>query len=338
MKNAFERGDSFPPPAKPEVYTPEQKESHQYVMATATVGKNGRAKNEDMAYIDPDRGIFLVADGVGGSTLGGTLASRAAVEAVLKSNINQDQDARLKHVLNGDGKGLEQTEVEQAIKELVTKRMRHRVERYRGNTNTTLTLGKAWEDRHGKQKITIAHTGDSRMYKYDGMALEKLTKDDSVIERIIDLEIPDTDGFPIADDADITRAISLETLEHYAKQDTLFHSMLHHAKTIEKEEKRPVKSLTLEEMRHFILHGVFNPGKNIIQTHDAKKGDAFLAMSDGIHDNLTDEEIQKIVERHYPDIDMIASALVEEAIRVSKDKNNPRYKPDDMTVSLMLQK
>ncbi len=339
MNSKFDRWESAPPPPKEvESVQPEQRENVLFEMAMATRGKRGRVQNEDIAYIDPDRGLFFVADGMGGSSMGGALASRAVVESVLRSNIDQDTDENLKRVVNEDATPLELADVESAINVLVTERMRHRVDRYRGTTDTTLSFGKFWQDADEKRKLTLANIGDSRIYRYRGHALEQLTTDDSVIQRIIDLEIPDTDGFPITDDQDVTRTVSLESLEKYGQRDRALLSMLTYAKELEEDKNGKITSLTLEEMRHFVLHGVLYPGDDIVHTHDVEKEDVYLATSDGIHDNLTDDEIQEIIEQYYPNVEKISSALVEKAMQISKDKTNPRYKPDDMTVSVVRQK
>lgn len=338
-ENPFEKWRSSPPPAQsPEKSSLERRESLFWEMALATRGKNNRIKNEDTGYIDPERGIFFVADGVGGTTRGGEQASKATAEAALKSTIEKDNNETIRNVFGAETKPLTRDEVEEGVRLLIGERMRDRVARYGGTSDTTLSFGKLWTTEEGKERVTIGNAGDSRIYRLRKGALEQLTEDDSMIQKIIDYEMPDADGFPIVDDKNITTAVRLETLKEYGAQDRDFLRMLTYAKRIAEEEDREVDRLTLEEMRHFVLETVHHARHLDIQTHNVEAEDVFVAMSDGIHDNLTDREISEIIETHLPDTERIGDALIEAAIAVSKDETNPRHKADDMTVTVVLHK
>lgn len=299
--------------------------------SSATRGKEGRIRNEDATYHDSQRGIFCVADGVGGSVRG-DLASKAVTESLLKTRIREDSNERIREVfLAREDAVLDQHDVEEAMRRLVGIRIHDRVHAL-GGADTTLSLGKIWKNREGREKLTIANIGDSRIYRFRTGALDQLSKDDSVIQTLIAREVPDADGFPITDDADISRSVRTSVLREYGRKDEDLLSMARFADTLAKKEHRTVDRLTLEEMRHFVLKTVLFPEQTDVQTFDVERGDVYLAMSDGIHDNLTDEQIERIVEKHKDDLRQAARELIDEASAVSKDKDNIRAKPDDMTV------
>ena len=67
-----------------------------------------------------------------------------------------------------------------------------------------------------------------------------------------------------------------------------------------------------------------------IYTHPLSPGDRLIIMSDGIHDNLTDQQIAKCLIDNPHDTEKAARALVQQAKEVSK-QNTSRSKPDDIT-------
>ena len=73
--------------------------------------------------------------------------------------------------------------------------------------------------------------------------------------------------------------------------------------------------------------------KPFVRSYDMEDGDAFVVVSDGISDNLYDEEIRSIVATHFENPQQIAEELQRVASKRSKESNkkNARAKPDDMT-------
>ena len=67
-----------------------------------------------------------------------------------------------------------------------------------------------------------------------------------------------------------------------------------------------------------------------------EKGDRFLVTSDGIHDNLTTEEIQEIIKQSST-IEEIVKNLIDKSLVRSRQskKEEIRAKPDDMSVILI---
>jgi serine/threonine protein phosphatase PrpC len=121
-----------------------------------------RGRNEDRYWIDEERGIFLVVDGLGGHAAGET-AAETAVEVIRE------------HLLAGGGSAEER--VRRAIS-----RANNRIYELANATPAlrgmacVLTLALADGD-----QITIGHVGDSRLYLIWNGAIRKLTSDHSPV-------------------------------------------------------------------------------------------------------------------------------------------------------------
>jgi len=126
-----------------------------------------RLTNEDNLLAIPDRGLFLVADGVGGR-LGGEVASRTVVEVFTKI-FNQRHPEDLRKV------------IESAI-DFCNQKI---YEESRSNSDldgmaTTIALVAV----EGKRAI-IAHVGDSRVYRADQKGLICVTQDHSEVNEAL---------------------------------------------------------------------------------------------------------------------------------------------------------
>ncbi len=125
-----------------------------------------RKRNEDHYYIDTDKGIFLVCDGMGGHK-GGDVASQMAVETVRQS-------------LNWEGP-------DDLVPSLIkTVQLANEVIYNKGQTDeslhemgTTLTTAVILD-----QNMTIAHVGDSSLFHYRAGILKKITRDHTLAEQM----------------------------------------------------------------------------------------------------------------------------------------------------------
>src|SRR5688572_3800877 len=135
-----------------------------------------RTGNEDRFFVDLDRGVFLVVDGVGGHAAG-EVAAAIAVEVIIQ---------RLDRPL-----GTPAQRVREAIA-LANNEIMRQAERSPAHAGMTcvLTLALLIEDR-----LTIGHVGDSRLYKLTHDGLRKLTHDHSPVgEREDAHEISEADA------------------------------------------------------------------------------------------------------------------------------------------------
>ena len=126
-----------------------------------------RPYNEDSLLVLPDRGLYLVADGVGGRR-GGEVASSTVVE-VFNKIFNQQHHEDLRNVVEGaidlaNQKIFSEAELNPELAGMAT----------------TLALVAV----EGKRAI-VAHVGDSRVYRHDGQGLICLTEDHSEVNEAL---------------------------------------------------------------------------------------------------------------------------------------------------------
>jgi PPM family protein phosphatase len=121
-----------------------------------------RARNEDRFWSDPDRGVFLVVDGVGGHAAG-ELAAQTAVEQIREAMLAAEgsPEQRVRFAI---------TRANTRIWELAQE------DPARQGMACVLTLALIENG-----ELTLGHVGDSRLYLVWGGALRKLTSDHSPV-------------------------------------------------------------------------------------------------------------------------------------------------------------
>ncbi len=125
-----------------------------------------RSQNEDCAYINEDKGIFAVADGMGGH-LAGEVASAIAIESV-----RQMAD----HEIRPSIAAMERT-LKLAHKQIVEHAATHPECSGMGTTLSCL-----W---YAGKYVYIAHVGDSRVYRLRSGKLEQITQDHSLVAELV---------------------------------------------------------------------------------------------------------------------------------------------------------
>jgi len=141
--------------------------------AATTVG-NFRGANEDRFFVDKRRGLFIVADGMGGERAG-EKASQMAVEIIPKDvpDITPDEP-------------MEDEAITKALSEACVHANGDIIamggaEEDFENMGTTVVLAWARGD-----KMYIAGLGDSRAYLIRGSSAEQLTADHSLTQALVD--------------------------------------------------------------------------------------------------------------------------------------------------------
>ena len=134
-----------------------------------------RPENEDRWFADSEQGLFLVADGVGGAAAGG-LAAEAVVEVLpplLRKKLGRIERVR-------DPEAVQR--VVEALVEL-SNRLRQESEARPGmaGTGSTVVLALIRDDH-----ALVAHMGDSRAYLARGRRLERLTRDHSLVQLLVE--------------------------------------------------------------------------------------------------------------------------------------------------------
>ncbi len=144
------------------------------------VGKK-RSHNEDCIGSDTEIGVIVLADGMGGYRAG-EVASAIAVNMIL-----EELRTSLKEVPAGDvdeetGFSQESLLVKQAIEKanqtiFQTAQSQPQCQ----GMGTTLVTAAFYDDR-----VTVAHVGDSRLYRLRDETLEQVTSDHSLLQELID--------------------------------------------------------------------------------------------------------------------------------------------------------
>lgn len=133
-----------------------------------------RAHNEDNFYVAEDMGLFMVADGLGGQKAG-EVASRMAIETMKRYMNNKENPLKGKYhkefsqdtnrILSG---------IRLANSEIYKAGQRDLEHQGMGTTISSVLIN--------RDVMTLAHVGDSRIYRIRGRHLEQLTKDHSIVE------------------------------------------------------------------------------------------------------------------------------------------------------------
>jgi protein phosphatase len=147
-----------------------------------------RETNEDSYCARVDLGLFVVADGVGGYEAG-EIASRAAVDAIesaVADTKGWDEDTTWPFEYQ-PGLGVDGNRLNWAL-HLANARIRIEIESARGRQGmattiaTVLVPGDANGPKSPVRGVTICHVGDSRIYRFRGGRLDRLTNDHSWVE------------------------------------------------------------------------------------------------------------------------------------------------------------
>ena len=136
-----------------------------------------RSHNEDSIAIEPQIGLAVLADGMGGYNAG-EVASGIAVE-IIKVEMKKALAAM-------DSSGLDGTTAERLLAEHGARanaaifRAAQSHPQYSG-MGTTLVVA-LWHD----NRVSVGHIGDSRLYRLRRGALEQMTRDHSLLQEQID--------------------------------------------------------------------------------------------------------------------------------------------------------
>lgn len=269
-------------------------------------------RNEDSIVTDERRGLAAVFDGVGGSAAG-EVASRIAAHTtheMWKHILQKGQKGHKVHSILENCNVIDLcAELEQIIHE-ADEKVRTDGKQRAGTDDLATTVAIAALCRNTDQKsytLVYAHVGDSRIYLLPyGGSLKRLTNDDGLLAKLVENQVVDDVEALKIDQA--MRADDLEEIE-----------------------------LSYFRLRGGITQALGGPIQPDIHTNQVSisPGDRILLCTDGIHDNLTDAEIEEILRSEGRTT--IARLLVERSIeRSHQDRHiTIRSKPDDMSAIVM---
>ena len=293
--------------------------------------------NQDVFEIDSTTGLVMVADGFGGWDAG-DLASSAACKAMEERVkfefeslfILSEEQARamkeykpelslasefVKNDLKLDpSRFADRSDVEYALREgLVC--ANKKVNEVATEGGTTVSAVVIYETLEGKRHAVIANRGDSRVYLFRRGMLSQLTRDDSVVQELVDRKL-------LLDDEDVGAKLSSEALDYLGT-------------ALDSEEGEYIPGTTVRNIRNVVTMGLSKADKSVAKTslqdielHDE---DLLIEVTDGVSDNLTRGTTGEIVAHNVKrDPRDIAAELVKEGKAVAHTKD-PRAKEDDMT-------
>ncbi len=164
-----------------------------------------RSHNEDSVTYDPDIGLLVLADGMGGYNAG-EVASGIAV-SVLSSEVRHRLEAARPEDLDENGEELAVVLLRDNVKKanLSIFRAAQSQPQYAG-MGTTLVTALFYDDR-----VAVAHVGDSRMYRLRGEELEAITRDHSLLQEQIDSGMISKDDARLSKNKNlVTRAVGVD--------------------------------------------------------------------------------------------------------------------------------
>lgn len=165
-----------------------------------------RSNNEDSVASDASRGIAVLADGMGGFRAGEVASGMAASEIldemknILEGHVSFEVDPQT-------GQSEAQTLLWNCISKENSRiyQAAHSQMKYSGMGTTLIVV--LFHD----NKMTVAHIGDSRLYRLRGDDFQRLTKDHSLVQEQIDLGMITPEQAELSTNKNlVTRALGIE--------------------------------------------------------------------------------------------------------------------------------
>ena len=269
-------------------------------------------RNEDCLLIEQHSGLIAVFDGVGGS-VAGDIASQAAKRATLsgwKSALGQIHKQRNVHRFLKDCEKVDFCALLEHLIMYADETIRTDGVREAGTDDLATTVAIAALCHHPENNefmMVYAHVGDSRVYLLKkSEPLQRLTIDDGLLGKLVENEIVNDEDARRIDQAMHTEDLSEAELSYFRLRGGITQA----------------------------LGGPIPPEIHIDEIPIAI-GDRILLCTDGIHDNLTDLEIEDILKK--APRNAAARILVEYALLRSREERQItiRAKPDDMTAIVL---
>ena len=140
-----------------------------------------REHNEDTIAWDGNLGLLVLADGMGGYNAG-EVASGIAVKTIV--NLVREAVEREDLSAPDPGTGLSRTAI--ILRDAITRANKIIFQTARTQPNCegmgTTVVGALFHD----NRVTVAHVGDSRLYRLRGAGFEQVTLDHSLLQELVD--------------------------------------------------------------------------------------------------------------------------------------------------------
>jgi len=319
LESDFERQHSTTMPRQktrkyPNIVSHRKKLRHSpFTIASCSVANERHpARNEDSMLLDERSGVAAVFDGVGGSAAG-EIASRIAAFATRQGwehLLKQLQKHRRIPSIPECCDNLNLCALLQHLLLEADEQVRTEGARRAGTDDLATTVALAAfckQPDTGNYSMVYAHVGDSRVYLLHGKErLKRLTNDDGLLAKLVENKIVNESEALHIDQAMHANQLSDTELSYFKLRGGITQA----------------------------LGGPLPPAVHIGYT-TIHPGDRILLCTDGIHDNLVDEEIEAIL-RNTPR-SSTARALIEHSILRSHQERSEtiRAKPDDMSAIVL---
>ena len=162
----------------------------RHVGAETSVGR--RPANEDAFCAEPELGLFVVSDGLGGHS-GGDVASSMTVEIIRSFFQNEGIDYEVQWPFSVKaGRSRTENKVDIAVR-LAHRAIRLQRQEKSEQMGATVVVAAIEED-----QLVVGHVGDSRLYRLREGELEQLTRDHSIYNAYLDsgADLPPYREFP----------------------------------------------------------------------------------------------------------------------------------------------
>jgi protein phosphatase len=144
-----------------------------------------RRHNEDAYLLDVERGLFVVADGMGGHAAG-EVASRITVESIQEFIAGTEEEHENTWPFGFNNRySLEGNRLTTAVEKANEKVMRAVQNRPELKGMGTTVVAALFD----QDRVTLVHVGDSRAYLYRGQELKRLTDDHSWVQEQVNAGI-----------------------------------------------------------------------------------------------------------------------------------------------------
>jgi len=178
-------------------------------VSTALLTDMGRVRtnNEDAVGEDPDIGLLILADGMGGYNAG-EIASGIAIATVLDVVRREWKELRRGEVDADSGYSMEALMLKRAVENAHTTIFQvSQSQPQCAGMGTTIVTCVLHDDR-----VSIAYVGDSRLYRFREGQLEQITRDHSLIEDLVARgHYSREDAAKLVRKNIVTRALGVET-------------------------------------------------------------------------------------------------------------------------------
>ncbi len=139
-----------------------------------------REHNEDCFLTVPESGLAILADGMGGH-LAGEVASAMAIDRVTHSLLHAFDEKRLDLPATGQHESFESAALVEAIKAANSAIHTASMNRPEQAGMGTTIVAASFHD----NLLTVAHVGDSRLYRYRHGVLDQVTEDHSMVQELL---------------------------------------------------------------------------------------------------------------------------------------------------------